>query len=134
MSILVKPESKNLGEEIEIAGKELCKVGVKVGPRFLNLFSKQLYSSPNKAFEELVSNSWDAGAETVYINIPLDLKSIDATVWVLDNGASMNEKGLESLWNIAQSPKANREIQFGRKPIGKFGIGKLATYILTMVR
>ena len=37
-------------------------VPVQIGPRFLELFSENLYSSPNKAFEELVANSWDASA------------------------------------------------------------------------
>ena len=43
---------------------------ISIGPRFLELFSENLYSSPNKAFEELVANSWDAEASAVYISIP----------------------------------------------------------------
>ena len=120
----------NLGKEISLAGKELATVNVKVGPRFLNLFSQQLYSSPNKAFEELLSNSWDAGADTVYVRIPDNLSLEDSTVWVLDNGSSMDSTGLQALWNVAHSPKVDRLECNGRKPIGKFGIGKLATYIL----
>ena len=38
-------------------GKKVAEVKVQIGPQFLHLFSEQLYSSPNKAFEELVSNS-----------------------------------------------------------------------------
>src|SRR5947209_7914688 len=73
----------NIGEKVET-------VEVRIGPQFLNLFSEHLYSSPNKAFEELISNSWDAGATEVYIHVPDDLARPEATIWVLDNGESMD--------------------------------------------
>ena len=38
-------------------------IDVRISYRIIELFSEGLYSSPNKAVEELVSNSWDAGAE-----------------------------------------------------------------------
>jgi len=49
---------------------------------------------------------------------------------VLDNGASMDAEGLRELWHIAFSPKKGKPVQYGRRVIGKFGIGKLATYVL----
>jgi len=112
------------------AGQEVTTIPVVIGPRFLYLFSENLYRSPNKAFEELISNSWDAGAASVHIVIPEDLASSTATVWVLDNGHSMDLKGLEALWMVAESPKRKGPPTGGRTPIGKFGIGKLATYLL----
>lgn len=111
-------------------GEVVDHVPVTIGPKFLELFSKQLYSSPNKAFEELVSNSWDAGAETVYIRIPQDLSDKAADIWVLDDGESMDLAGLHSLWEVATSPKRGESSVGGRVPIGKFGIGKLSTYLL----
>lgn len=42
----------------------------------------------------------------------------------------MDDLGLEQLWHIAFSPKRATPVQNGRKIIGKFGIGKLATYAL----
>ena len=102
---------------------------ISIGPRFLELFSENLYSSPNKAFEELVANSWDAEASAVYISIPEDLHDPDASIWVLDNGVSMDADGLETLWKITSAHK--RTLSSVKRPqIGKFGIGKLATYIL----
>jgi hypothetical protein len=89
-----------------------------------------MYSSPQKAFEELISNGWDAGANCVDVRISNDLKAENASMSVLDNGTSMDEEGLRQLWHIAFSPKQNAPEQFGRKVIGKFGIGKLATYVL----
>jgi hypothetical protein len=103
-------------------------VEVTIGPQFLELFSEQLYTSPNKTFEELVSNSWDAGASDVYIGMSPNLMETGAAVWVLDNGESMDLAGFRRLWSVAQSVKISCAAI--RPQIGKFGIGKLATYVL----
>lgn len=103
-------------------------VEVQIGPAFLRLFSEQMYSSPNKAFEELVSNSWDAGATSIHIWTSNSLRDPNAGVWVLDNGESMDFNGLKQLWSVASSDKPTRDTS--RPQIGKFGIGKLATYVL----
>lgn len=115
---------------IAYAGEKVGSVNVSIGPQFLNLFSEHLYSSPNKAFEELVSNSWDAGAQRVYIQIPDNLEDENAAVWVLDDGASMDADGFRALWSVATSTKRSAPPENNRKPIGKFGVGKLATYLL----
>jgi Histidine kinase-, DNA gyrase B-, and HSP90-like ATPase len=125
-----KPQDKSGKMDIATVGEKVATVDVTIGPRFLNLFSEHLYSSPNKAFEELVSNSWDAGAETVYISAPDDLTATDASIWILDDGQSMDINGLQLLWSVATSKKRESETINGRKQIGKFGVGKLATYIL----
>ncbi len=106
------------------------KISVELGTRFLEHFSEQLYSSPQKAFEELISNGWDAGANCVDVRISTGLKDPNATMCVLDNGASMDAEGLRLLWRIAFSPKKGKSVQYGRPIIGQFGIGKLATYVL----
>ena len=105
-------------------------ISVEISTRFLEHFSESLYSSPQKAFEELVSNSWDAGADRVDIRISQKITRENATMCVLDNGASMNVEGLKRLWNIAFSTKKDTPEIYGRPVIGKFGIGKLATYVL----
>ena len=116
-------------EAVRSTGEEELRFPISIGPRFLELFSENLYSSPNKAFEELVANSWDAEASAVYISIPEDLRAPDATSWVLDNGVSMDSYGLQTLWKITSAHK--RALTNPKRPqIGKFGIGKLATYIL----
>jgi hypothetical protein len=111
-------------------GEKVETVEVRIGPQFLNLFSEHLYSSPNKAFEELISNSWDAGATQVYVHVPDDLTRPDATIWILDNGESMDVEGFRALWSVATSAKRINPDPNARKPIGKFGVGKLATYLL----
>ncbi len=105
-------------------------IPVTISYKIIELFSAGLYSSPNKAFEELVSNSYDAGASQVSVYIPLDKSLSDAVLWVADNGSSMNQEGLKQFWKIGESNKRDIESP-ERLPIGKFGIGKLATYVLT---
>ena len=114
----------------ETIGRPVDKIPVELSTRFLEHFSEQLYSSPQKAFEELISNGWDAGAEVVDVRISEDLKDPAATMAVIDNGVSMDAVGLRELWHIAFSPKRDQSFQHGRCVIGKFGIGKLATYVL----
>ena len=71
---------------VRSTGQEVDEFPIAIGPRFLELFSENLYSSPNKAFEELVANSWDANATAVYVSIPDDIKAESVCIWVLDNG------------------------------------------------
>ncbi|MET8364131.1 ATP-binding protein [Micromonospora sp. NPDC005194] len=107
------------------------QIPVEITYRIIELFSAGLYSSPNKAIEELVSNSFDALASRVDVSLPANAATLGASIWVVDDGESMDFGGLRDLWQIARSPKANRrEQRGGRLPIGKFGIGKLATYVL----
>ncbi len=114
----------------ETIGHQSATIPVEISTRFLEHFSEFMYSSPQKAFEELISNGWDALADYVDVRIPTYLADPSATLSVLDNGESMDEEGLRQLWHIAFSPKRNTPVKSGRKIIGQFGIGKLATYVL----
>lgn len=112
-------------------GKKTTEIPVKISYRIIELFSGGLYSSPNKAIEELVANSFDALASNVHIVLPNDINHSDATIWVVDDGVSMDDAGLKQLWKIASSTKRNPGSESKtRPPIGRFGIGKLATYVL----
>lgn len=110
--------------------KPIDDIPVKIGAPLLDVFSAQLYSSPQKAFEELIVNGWDAGASHIDVIIPEHLRSQDAALMVIDNGDSMDIQGLEKLWSIAISDKKDNPQNNGRPVIGKFGVGKLATYLL----
>ncbi len=114
----------------ETVGERVASIPVELSTRFLEHFSEQLYSSPQKAFEELISNGWDAGANLVDVRVATNLQAPDATMAVFDNGTSMDLAGLRKLWHIAFSPKEGLTQEHGRPLIGKFGIGKLATYVL----
>jgi len=90
-----------------------------------------LYQSANKAFEELVTNSFDAGATEVKIALPPDPTDENALIAIADNGTGMDVSGLQNLWRIGNSTKRNSaKTPKGRVLIGKFGIGKLSTYVL----
>jgi hypothetical protein len=115
---------------LDSLGTKIDTIPVTISYRIIELFSAGLYSSPNKAFEELVSNSYDAGATKVSVYVPVDKSLSDSILWVADNGSSMDKDGLKQFWRIGESQKRQSEDQ-ERLPIGKFGIGKLATYILT---
>lgn len=123
-------EMSSAVESVTSVGAVVDTVTVQIGPQFLELFSEHMYSSPNKAFEELVSNSWDAGARVVHIGIPPNLHDESAAVWVLDDGVSMDVEGFKALWAVATSNKPEIDPITNRPQIGKFGIGKLATYLL----
>ncbi len=115
----------------EKAGKYEGDVNVNISYDIIRQVSAQLYTNPRKAIEELVCNSYDAGASECHIKLPLS--DTDALI-VLDNGESMNLDGLRKLWVVAKSPKATApdvpRIANNRLQIGKFGIGKLAAYAL----
>ncbi len=112
-------------------GTKTGDIDVQLSYKIVKLFSEGLYASPNKAIEELVSNSFDAGANKVHVLLPPNLHAQDATIAVIDDGEGMDQDGLTRHWLIGISNK--RELPAlpkGRKQIGKFGIGKLSTYVL----
>jgi hypothetical protein len=114
------------------AGKTTGKIPVRISYRIIELFSEGLYASPNKAIEELVSNAFDAGATHVHVILSPDRTVANAFIAVIDDGIGMQPDDLRRHWLIGVSNK--REIQRppkGRKQIGKFGIGKLATFVLS---
>ncbi len=113
-------------------GQKTTKIPVEISYRILELFSGGLYSSPTKAIEELVVNSFDALASWVHVVISKDLDSENAIIAVIDDGESMDVDGLKDLWKIGESKKVgmHKRGKIKRLPIGKFGIGKLATWVL----
>ena len=112
-------------------GQKVGTIPVQLSYQIIKHFSAGLYTSPNKAIEELVANSYDAWARNVHVIIPENLSTPDATIWVIDDGESMDVAGFEDLWRIGETNKrAPGRQSKKRPPIGKFGIGKLATYVL----
>jgi hypothetical protein len=113
------------------SGKETEKIDVRLSYRIVSLFSEGLYASPNKAIEELVANSFDAGARRVAVLLPADFHEQGATIAVIDDGEGMDIGGLKQHWLIGKSDKRElAKLPLGRQQIGKFGIGKLASYVL----
>ena len=112
-------------------GTKTDSIEVRLSYKIVELFSEGLYTSPNKAVEELVANSFDAGAQNVYVLLSPNLHEQNASITVIDDGEGMNQEGLRRHWLIGTSNKRSlSKLPRGRKQIGKFGIGKLATYVL----
>lgn len=112
-------------------GQPVDEVKIDIDHAIIRHFSENLYSSPNKAIEELVSNGFDALATACYVYVPGDHVQERVLVW--DNGLSMDPAGMQAMWTIARSPKGEgsrvAEAEGRRRSmIGKFGIGKLASY------
>ena len=105
------------------------QIDVELSYRIIELFSGGLYSSPNKAFEELVTNSYDADASIVGVGIPTDIVN-DDFLWVLDNGSGMDSDGLSELWRIGESSKRTSKKQSKKNAGRPFRNCKLATFIL----
>ena len=140
------------------------QIPVHISYEIIRLFSEGLYQSPQKAVEELVSNSYDANASQAHVLLPdsnyqpVDPREIETEatagdaagqeateaatgddedvdpddlppLWVIDNGHGLDETGFEQLWRVADSRKAGVD-DGPRPPIGQFGIGKLAAYVL----
>lgn len=118
--------------EFASVGTRTSDIDVRISYRIIQLFSEGLYKSPTKAIEELVANSFDAGASVVHALISPDLVAPDATIVVIDDGEGMGVDELAQHWLIGVSRKrdAAYESPRKRKQIGRFGIGKLATYVL----
>ena len=108
-------------------------VEVNISYDIIRHVSAQLYTNPRKAIEELITNSYDAGATQCWVKVP---KEAGEPLAVLDDGESMNFDGIKDLWRVAHSPKAPDEdgdaprIENNRMQIGKFGVGKLAAFAL----
>lgn len=112
-------------------GRATASIDVRLSYKIVELFSEGLYASPNKAIEELVANSFDAGAQRVSVILSQNLHDQDATIVVIDDGEGMDDGGLKQHWLIGISNKRRlAKLPLDRQQIGKFGIGKLATYVL----
>jgi len=121
-----------LYESVTSLGEETGEpVTVRLSPELVRLLSEQLYQSPLKAIEELVVNAYDAEAKVCRVFVP-EPATPSPYVAVFDDGVGMDTDGLTDLWWIGRTKKRDEEMakRIGRKQIGKFGIGKLATYAI----
>lgn len=130
--------------DYEASVPSVSQIPVHLSYEIIRLFSEGLYQSPQKAIEELVSNSYDAGARAVHVLLPAENLALDVSasavedaspgigtaLWVIDNGSGLDAEGFVQLWRVADSHKATDAGSDGRAPIGQFGIGKLAAYVL----
>jgi hypothetical protein len=130
---VAKSSPKYVAQQLSLFAEEEGKAGeVLLSHELVGLLSEQLYKSPIKAIEELVVNAYDADANECRLHVPSPAAAADpdAFIAVFDNGVGMDKQGLLDLWHIGHSRKRDSDVaaRLTRKSIGKFGIGKLATY------
>ena len=112
------------------AGRQAGEIDVNLSYAMVDLLSESHYSSPNKAVQELVSNAFDAEAQNVHVVLSID-QGKNSSITVIDDGEGMDDDDFERHWLIGKSYKRDHsDSPQDRKQIGKFGIGKLATYVL----
>ena len=119
-----------ISDSLSSLGRESGElVPVVLSHELIGLLSEQMYGSPLKAIEEMVVNAYDAEAGECRIRVPSP-ETQARFIAVYDNGEGMDREEIKDLWNIGRSRKRDEQIQIlrSRKQIGKFGIGKLATY------
>jgi len=128
-----EPKTTPIADALSTAGKPEGAVTVALSNELVRLLSEQLYQSPLKAIEELVVNAYDAEARECRIFVPTSADHPRCVI-VFDDGAGMDAAGLTDLWHIGRSNKRSEEVErrAKRTQIGKFGIGKLATYAIAM--
>jgi hypothetical protein len=98
---------------------------ITVERKIVNLLSRSLYADFPRAIREAVSNSYDADATVVKIQV--DLKNRE--IVVEDNGNGMSVGQFDNYLRIAgRKTEAGFSEKFGRKRIGRFGVGFLASF------
>jgi hypothetical protein len=98
----------------------------KVDPKLASLLGEG-YRSSEEALRELVDNAWDADAENVSIQLPVEMSGM--AIVVQDDGAGMTENELREEYLYVANDRRTRKGQVtaekkrpvkGRKGIGKF--------------
>lgn len=110
---------------------------LKILGRTLEHLGVQMYKKRNTAIAELVANSWDAGAPSVYITLPSpeDYSKSFSEITILDTGNGMDENEVQNFYLVVGRNRRSegQNISHGRKVMGRKGIGKLAGFGIAQV-
>ena len=114
--------------------KEIRKeFSIKILGRLLELLGVQMYKHRDAAIAELVANSWDAGANNIWISIPNETNydPFISEILIEDDGCGMDESDLQDKYLVIgrnRRTSENSDEFRGRKVMGRKGIGKLAGF------
>lgn len=103
--------------------KDRKELEVVVDKRHIVSIGERLYAESVELIRELVNNAYDADATEVHVDIAPE------KIEVRDNGAGMDEEGLQQYFVIGSDEKIIHSLspKFGRERVGQFGIGKFAS-------
>jgi len=91
---------------------------------------KLYQNKPTNVLAELVSNSWDAMASRVFIELNNSPSGSPASISVFDDGRGMSKTDLATNYLVVGQPKPrpSQSPDKSRYPMGRKGIGKLAPF------
>lgn len=93
----------------------------------LNHLGINLYSNIPAVLSEVVANSWDADAA----NVSVSIDSADKTITIIDDGCGMTSEEVNDRYlsvGYAKRLDSAKSPIFGRKYMGRKGIGKLSMF------
>src|SRR5438034_11840829 len=91
--------------EFAVIGKSAGSIDVRLSYKIVELFSEGLYASANKAIDELVASSFDAGAQRVQLLLSRNVDDQNATIAIIDDDGDMDDEGLKLLGLVGSSNK-----------------------------
>lgn len=101
---------------------------IRVGTALIKQLSTSFYPNARMIFDEMVSNSRDAMASTVKIQLS------ETEISIEDDGEGMTPQQLVRFFYISHTDKPQKPVRtkdgIKREIIGRFGIGKLSLYQL----
>ncbi len=105
---------------------------MKILGRTIEHLGTQMYKQRAPSIAELVANCWDAGANNVWISVPLedDYSQDDSVIRIRDDGEGMNPDTVENHYLVVGRNRREEDggESHGRKVMGRKGIGKLAGF------
>lgn len=99
---------------------------ITVDKRIVGILSVSTYKNFPRALKEIITNSYDADALEVYINIDIEKE----TIIIEDSGKGMDSQEFGLYLRIAgkDRKKNKNSTDLGRPIIGKFGVGFLSVF------
>lgn len=98
---------------------------------------KLYQNKPTNVLAELVSNSWDAMASNVFIDLSVSEQGTPTAISVYDDGRGMSKESLIKNYLVVGQPKPRpnetKQEGIGRYPMGRKGIGKLAPFGIAQI-
>lgn len=112
--------------------KRLPKFTMKFEPATIEHLGLKLYTTLPPVIGELVSNSWDADANEVSIQLPEEINP-DSEVVITDDGLGMSAEELQNAYlkigrNRREATKTDVSKTKRRKLMGRKGLGKLSPF------
>ena len=116
----------------EAAGGQERKLEMKFAGSLVKHLGLQMYSGAVAAIAELISNAWDADADSVEVSVTLDGPiGSGETIEIRDSGTGMSFAEVNDKYLVLGRNRRAAEGSFsagGRPVLGRKGIGKLAGF------